>query len=59
MVSVDSSERGKTITHDSEQADKDVVNDVNNLQLLATDINPAWNYCQSCSHEFKQGIRRI
>jgi hypothetical protein len=40
VIGVDSSERGKAITHDSEQADKDVVNDINDLDLLATDVDP-------------------
>ena len=41
MVCVYRSERSKTITNNSEQSNKDIVNDVDDVQLLVADVDPA------------------
>ena len=41
VVGVDGSERGQPVTHDCEEGYEDVIDDVNNIGLPASDVDPA------------------
>lgn len=41
MVCVYRPERSKTVTNNGEQSDKDIVNDIDGVQLLVADVDPA------------------
>jgi hypothetical protein len=41
MVRVDCSEWGETVTNNGEQSDQDAVDDVDNIDLLSADVDPA------------------
>ena len=45
MVCIDSSERGKAVSNNGEESDKDVVDNIDKVIFPATDIDPAY-FCQ-------------
>lgn len=42
VVGVDGTERGQSVTHDGEQGDQNIVNDVDYIELSSTNIDPAY-----------------
>lgn len=42
VVRIDGTERGQSISHNCEQGDEDVVNDVDNIELSSSNIDPAY-----------------
>ena len=40
VVCIDNSERSKTISNDSEKSDKNVVDDVDDIVFLTSDVDP-------------------
>ena len=45
VICINNTERGETITHYREQGDQDVVDNIDNVVLLSTDVDPACVLC--------------
>ena len=41
VVSVDGAKRSQTVAHNGKESNKDAVDDVNDIYLLATNVDPA------------------